>query len=304
MKLIQIKEAAERLGVNRQTIMNWGKDGTLPVKRTGKTKKCYWVDADTIDAFGDTIQDIEQSRMKLQDEQRRIKECLNKETQVRRDIERELYIIGKFRKSVCYREFYLIIPDMLMKLNLCNSRGVEIMRKIINGEDIADIAGDYYLTVTRVVQIFFKCCREARKIAEIMPNKEELEALRCENQNLKQALEMMSMELKMKEIKDDEERIEAIKQSDKYVKMLDTMLVDCDLSVRALNFCRAAELRTIGDLAKCNKKNIGKFRNAGKKTIAELEDFLNDHGLDFDMDIDNIYYARLKEKVQLQWGKS
>ena len=57
-------------------------------------------------------------------------------------------------------------------------------------------------------------------------------------------------------------------------QLLKTKLVDMDLSVRALNCLKAAEVDTLGDLVSYNKNDLMKFRNFGKKSLTELEDCL------------------------------
>lgn len=68
-------------------------------------------------------------------------------------------------------------------------------------------------------------------------------------------------------------------------QLLKSRLVDLDLSVRALNCLKAAEVDTLGDLVKYNKNDLLKFRNFGKKSLTELEDLLSDKSLTFGMDI-------------------
>jgi len=68
-------------------------------------------------------------------------------------------------------------------------------------------------------------------------------------------------------------------------QLLKTKLVDLDLSVRALNCLKAAEVETLGDLVVFNKNDLLKFRNFGKKSLTELEDLLTNMSLNFGMDI-------------------
>lgn len=68
-------------------------------------------------------------------------------------------------------------------------------------------------------------------------------------------------------------------------QLLKTKLVDMDLSVRALNCLKAAEVDTLGDLVKFNKNDLLKFRNFGKKSLTELEELLTSMSLNFGMDI-------------------
>jgi len=68
-------------------------------------------------------------------------------------------------------------------------------------------------------------------------------------------------------------------------QLLKTKLVDLDLSVRALNCLKAAEVETLGDLVKFNKNDLLKFRNFGKKSLTELDELLTSMNLSFGMDI-------------------
>ena len=68
-------------------------------------------------------------------------------------------------------------------------------------------------------------------------------------------------------------------------QLLKTMLIDMDLSVRALNCLKAAEVDTLGDLVSYNKNDLMKFRNFGKKSLTELEELVVLKGLSFGMDL-------------------
>ncbi len=68
-------------------------------------------------------------------------------------------------------------------------------------------------------------------------------------------------------------------------QLLKTKLVDMDLSVRALNCLKAADVETLGDLVQYNKTDLLKFRNFGKKSLTELDDLLESLNLSFGTDI-------------------
>ncbi len=68
-------------------------------------------------------------------------------------------------------------------------------------------------------------------------------------------------------------------------QLLKTRLVDMDLSVRALNCLKSAEVETLAELVVYNKTDLLKFRNFGKKSLSELEELLSNLGLSFGMDI-------------------
>jgi DNA-directed RNA polymerase subunit alpha len=68
-------------------------------------------------------------------------------------------------------------------------------------------------------------------------------------------------------------------------QLLKTKLIDLDLSVRALNCLKAAEVESLGDLVKFNKNDLLKFRNFGKKSLTELDELLETMNLSFGMDV-------------------
>lgn len=68
-------------------------------------------------------------------------------------------------------------------------------------------------------------------------------------------------------------------------QLLKTKLIDMNLSVRALNCLKAADVETLGDLVQFNKNDLLKFRNFGKKSLTELDDLLESLNLSFGTDI-------------------
>lgn len=68
-------------------------------------------------------------------------------------------------------------------------------------------------------------------------------------------------------------------------QLLKSRLVDMNLSVRALNCLKAADIETLGDLVSYNKNDLLKFRNFGKKSLTELEDLVESKSLEFGMDV-------------------
>lgn len=68
-------------------------------------------------------------------------------------------------------------------------------------------------------------------------------------------------------------------------KVLKTPLADLDLSVRAFNCLKAAEIKSLADLVKYDIADLLKFRNFGKKSLTELEELVREKGLTFGMDV-------------------
>ena len=92
--------------------------------------------------------------------------------------------------------------------------------------------------------------------------------------------ERISLELEPKQT------VEEFDESTLHIRqLLKTKLIDLDLSVRALNCLKAAEVETLGDLVSYNKADLLKFRNFGKKSLIELENLVASKNLDFGMNI-------------------
>ena len=68
-------------------------------------------------------------------------------------------------------------------------------------------------------------------------------------------------------------------------KTLKTSLADMDLSVRAYNCLKAADIKTLGELVQLDMTDMMKFRNFGKKSLTELENLVEEKGLTFGMDL-------------------
>lgn len=275
MKLIQIQEAADRLGVSRQTMTNWGKSGAIRLRKMGKTSTAYWVDADTIDAMADTMADIENTRKMLTQEQEEIRKQYRKEHETLRDLARELFMLKKFGTGLMNKEFYMGIPIMLRDLDMISERETTIMRRIIGGDDLGYVAEDYGLTRERVSQIFFKGCRKARKL-------EDLKAIIDEAKKAQSELEYLRKKEKVDSdyIQELEEKlaIEHKPQEERDRNLMMKRLVEYDLSVRTLNCLKSVNIETIGDLLQLNRKTLLQCRNFGKKSLTELDDLLESIG--------------------------
>ncbi len=87
---------------------------------------------------------------------------------------------------------------------------------------------------------------------------------------------------------EDQEKPAANSFDEEHLRMrqlLNQRLIDMDLSVRALNCLKAAEVDTLGQLVRYHRSDLLKFRNFGKKSLTELDELLEKNGLAFGMDI-------------------
>lgn len=94
----------------------------------------------------------------------------------------------------------------------------------------------------------------------------------------------------------EEEKVESEKdaETERLRKILTTNVDDLELSVRSHNCLKAANIKTLGDLVRRDENEMLKFRNFGRKSLAELIEIVQNFGLEFGMDVDKI----LKEKPE------
>lgn len=85
---------------------------------------------------------------------------------------------------------------------------------------------------------------------------------------------------------EDKGKVEELDETDLHIRqLLKTKLVDMDLSVRALNCLKAADVETLGELVSYSKNDLLKFRNFGKKSLSELEELVKSKNFSLGMDI-------------------
>ncbi len=86
---------------------------------------------------------------------------------------------------------------------------------------------------------------------------------------------------------EEKPQVEEFDESSLHMRqLLKTKLVDMDLSVRALNCLKAAEVETLGELVRYNRNDLLKFRNFGKKSLTELDELVKSKNLTFGMNVD------------------
>ena len=82
-----------------------------------------------------------------------------------------------------------------------------------------------------------------------------------------------------------ESNIEKQNQNSEYKDLLNTPLTSIDISIRAFNVCRNADIKTLGQLASIKRSELVKMRNCGRRSEIELETILNNHHLTFGMNL-------------------
>lgn len=268
-KLISKTEAAEQLGCSERKIEDWLQHGLLRghyIQRSKHSSKPYlYVDSDSIDAIQDSVE-----------ETRLLQVAVTKENEL---LEQKLRDI-RGAARIDYFPVRTLLEKMLNAFydtEFCPPRSIDIMRNIIlNGKSYQEVADDLGVSKSRIGQIFERETRRlANRLCWLRKAADDKRTLQKENVALRQENEVLWAKVATYDA------AEAAKMEQDALRrdFLATPLKEFDLSVRALNCLKAAKINTVGDLTHHKRSDLLKFRNFGKKSLTELDEFLQRHEL-------------------------
>nr|DAR50700.1 MAG TPA: DNA-directed RNA polymerase subunit alpha [Caudoviricetes sp.] len=286
MERMTRNDAAAYLGVDPQTITNWVNKGLLG-GYNDKSSKRFWVNADDVKKYSEKYKMLSVSEDLLDREQ---KELLASE----RKVNAKMQMLMHDALNVSSFSYDKIGGSLCALLELTSQGGMrekKIMQAFFNGDRISNIAEELELSRERVRQIVVKAIRKFNYAIK------ELADLKQENNSLKEEIKNVKMQLIMQE-GEEEEQSEDVPPS-----VFSIRLVNCNLPVRVLNVTKAADIDTIGDLVQYSKFEMVKFRNFGKKSLMQLDEFIHEMGLEWGMDKAKIYargIQRMKDDTYIE----
>lgn len=291
MKWIKIAEAAAISGFSRQTIRNWIDGGVLPKKMI---RGIFYVDKDMLMKVLDDAGDVEDARSKLEE----LKTTYIKESEEYKQLisfHRDKVALNRYL-SICVNsgvrtQFFRNVVSMLEVTGVLDCREGDFLTKLLEGEDFSAIGNKYGLNRERVRQIADKAIRKSNDLSAIKKLYAENIDLKQQNNVLKAEIEVLRKRAQVIEAEVSKEELHELEGLRQWFAI---RLVDCEISVRALNILKSEGIDTIGDLCRLNRLDYLRFRNAGKKTLIELENFLASMNLSFGMDVDSIYLKGIK----------
>lgn len=286
MKWIKIAEASAISGFSRQTIRNWIDGGVLPKKMI---RGIFYVDKDMLMKVLDDAGDVEEARSKLEE----LKTTYLKESEEYKQLisfQRDKVSLNRYL-SICVNSgvrtlFFRNVVSMLEVTGVLDCREGDFLTKLLEGEDFSAIGNKYGLNRERVRQIADKAIRKSNDLSAIKKLYAENIDLKQQNNVLKAEVEVLRKRAQVIEAEVSKEELHELEGLRQWFAI---RLVDCEISVRALNILKSEGIDTIGDLCRLNRLDYLRFRNAGKKTLIELENFLASMNLSFGMDVDSIY---------------
>lgn len=278
-KYIKASDVALRFGVTRQTIRNWIDKGLL---KATKLDGCHYVTMASVKAIEDKYSDIVVEEGTLEaylKSLRTLTEEYKQSVEEYRNAITDNKLLAKNRFVIA--RFIPVVYDLLRDGVQTTERGGLIIRRVIEGEDIRSIAQELGLTFERVRQILEKELRMIRQ------NATPFYTLRKENESLKSRIAILELNAKNLASLSVERTVDGVPDN-----ILTKKLVDCNLSVRALNCLKDYKeyvygklverpIITVGDLTRIHKTDLLKMRNCGKKTLREVDDLLTELGLEW-----------------------
>ena len=301
MARITRNKAAEILGVSRQTISNYIKEGILGsyVDEHGFT----YVNSEDIEKYAQKYKMIAVNEKMIDEKLKEVearKRAINVELT---ELRNRATANGKLAANAVGMLFGVInAMSHLGVLPNLTYRESNLLKDIINGMTYDELSIKHGVSATRIRQLVVRTCNkltynEDIVIAELSTNK----ALLCEVDHLNKVVKSLQISY------DEYRRGKGDKPLSGVVLpplILSRDINDCGFSVRILNALRCEEVYTVGDLLRKfhGKSDLYKIRNLGKKTISIILDFIEENNLSFkqDEESDEDFYIRLNNKLSNQ----
>lgn len=291
-RLISRQEAASLLEVTNQTVSNWVENGLL----TGHMiDGRLLVDRQTIVKNFDTLQQLGQT-------QERAASLYEQVWKEERDLDTRLMDITKASVSIdtgmprwLIEHVYSAVISVAGE-DVLTEREASILYALNAGNTLSTVSEKFGLTRERVLQIVKKCFRKIYSMRTFSDLRREIKTLRSENSMLQRQVDILYNR--------SNQRSEALAKAlakyggpagiHKLTNLFSERVRDLDFTVRAINCMTAADIDTVADLVQCRKEDILKFRNFGKKSMRELDSFLESNGLSWGMDVGEIFQLNIQ----------
>lgn len=284
---ISAAKAAQLAGVTTETIRNLCKAGTLQYQIRGIL---YYVSKADVLTYKKDIEAIHEATASITEYRAKVEHDAKELREKHEEMRTRLANMEMFPKRIEYIKelLYAVVDNYIDNAdnkNPLKQRELEVLFGAIQGKSFSSIGYDMNLSEQSINQIWRKAllkvvCTQNR-ISQLQDTISELQRVIGEKNEIIRELNGRNAVTKA-EI-DEEARLR---------KLLETRLWDLDFSMRVLNCCKCEEIHTVGDLVKHNRTDMLKYRNFGKKSLCELDEFLENKGLHFGMDIDYLYQTK------------
>ena len=284
---IPASKAAKLAGVTTETIRNLCKAGTLQHQIRGIL---YYVSKADVLTYKQDIEAIHEATASITEYRAKIEKDARELRTKHADYKERMMMLEMFPKRiVATLELLKAVVYNYRDINEAHDcfdpRYADVVLAVLNGKPYSEIAERMKLKEPSIAAIWRKALRKfeytMNRIDVLEQTIKEKDALIAEKNDIIRELNGRNAVTK-----------EEINEENRLRNLLETKLIDFDLSVRALNCLKCAEVYTVGDLVRYYRTDLLKFRNFGKKSLTELDEFLENKGLHFGMDIDYLYQTK------------
>ncbi len=299
-EMISRSEAAQILGVDRQSISNYLEQGLLSYKEVGQ-RGLKFLYRSEVEEMRDQFKEYHVNRQ-------RIAELIIEQDRIRRQVESHISDYRSALGDLGALEdliFLNLKTTLLLNKDLFSEREKYIIEHICRSNSdkfrYADLADALALSRERIRQISTKILLKLVKIQE-----EQYEIHKQEKEQLSEIKEKLAA-YRLAAKMDQKRRVQNLDSFS--TKTLSTRLIDCHLSYRCLECLRRNDIDTIADLVIYTKEELLKIRNFGKKSLSELDDLIENLGLHFGMSESEIFggyvtYTNTPDQIFLHTGVS
>lgn len=301
MARITRNKAAEILGLSRQTISNYIKQGLIG-SCVGEHGILY-VNSDDVEKYAQKYKMLAANEKIIDNKLKEVEERKRAINVELTELRNRATANGKLAANAVGMLFGVInVMSHLGVLPNLTYRESNLLKDIINGMTYDELSIKHGVSATRIRQLVVRTCNkltynENIVIAELSTNR----ALMCEVDHLRK--EVKSIQTSYDEYRrrnDDKPLSGAVLPP----LILSRDINDCGFSVRILNALRWIEVYTVGDLLRKfhGKSDLYKIRNLGKKTILIILDFIEENNLSFKQneESEEDFYIRLNNKLSNQ----
>lgn len=303
-RMITRQEAAAILDVDVQTISNWIEKGALTghhiySKRQGKD--IVMVDKESIIQYFDTLSELGMMENKISLLKETLKDLQQTLEQKVSDVSRANYLLGNGTPPYILKYVFKSILEVAGDKLLVERERSILYRLVINGWPVSDLAEEYGLTSSRIMQIvnraIYKVCTMQKWPDVHRDNKRLIQ----ENKNLSvfidtQQAYIKHLEQQLNISKDGDGGESAVNGYTKreLAEVLSRRLCEYHLSIRTLNCFKWMDIETVSQLIRVRETDLLKIRNFGKKSLREVKTFLEGLNLSLGTNVSNLVDAQVE----------
>ena len=299
-RLISRDEAAMLLDVTPQTISNWVEKGILKGHFVDRQLK---IDKATIEKYFDTLSDLVFIEKRVFAAKRDLQLAENELEKNLDGTRSAIHLLGKGVPAYLINEIFSAVLEASGN-DVLKEREKTILTMLLEGKDVADVAEDYGLSRSRIMQIANHSVRKLATVKSYSDLRKENKQLAFENKNFPIVVQSFQNRIKELERMNDMESVPVSEYDyllgDKggtFTALMNEKVIDYNITVRSLNCLKSADIETLGDLVKCSKADLMRCRNFGKKSLREIDELLESLNLHFGMDVDAIIAADMEKMM-------